>query len=101
MASTLTSASTLAQVQAEYDNNSSYVEDNSTAKAKAFITATRILIRRTPSSAAKGSNAIGIRVDLLQKELADAILWLEARDPDFQVGPSVVLPNFNDFRNPL
>ena len=47
--STLTSASTLAQVKAAYADNASYVEDNSVAKCRAFITACTILLLNLPA----------------------------------------------------
>jgi hypothetical protein len=51
---TLTAASTLAQVEASYDNNASYAEDNSPTKAKAFVTACRFLLRRLPAEGDAG-----------------------------------------------
>ena len=41
---TLNASSTDAEVWAAYDENASYQEDDSTAKALAFITAGRILL---------------------------------------------------------
>lgn len=96
--SDLSSSSTLTEIWAAYDDNASYAEDNSVAKARAFITACRILLRRTPSNAVKGSNQIGMRIDLLQKELEKAQQWLEARSPADDVSPKVVRPDFRNFR---
>lgn len=55
----LTSASTLAQVEASYDDNASYAEDASVAKAKAFVTACRILLRRLPAEAGTRESQCG------------------------------------------
>jgi hypothetical protein len=96
--SVLTSASTDVQVWAEYDNNASYVEDNSVAKARAFITAVLILLRRTPSGMLKGSNSLNFNVEVLQRQLDEARRWLEGRDSDALPGPSVTRPDFRRFR---
>lgn len=85
--STLSSSSTLAEVQAAYDDNASYLEDDSVVKAKAFVTAVRILLRRTPSRAEKGSNAQGWNHESLRKELEEARDWLEDENrPDVTYG---------------
>lgn len=96
--SSLSSSSTLAQVWAAYEDNASYEEDLSTTKAKAFITACRILLRRTPSSQTKGSNQVNYDPGHIAKELEHAKVWLEARDPDYRVGPDSVRPDFRNFR---
>ena len=75
--STISSASTDAEVQAAYDDNASYVEDNSVDKAKAFITACRLLIRRIPTSiAVSGRSATR---DSLKSEIDEAYTWLKSR----------------------
>ena len=48
--STLDSTSTLGQVESAYADNASYAEDNSVDKARAFVTACRLL---APSSRAQ------------------------------------------------
>ena len=64
--STLNGSSTLAQVQAAYDDNASYAEDSSVSKCRAFLTACRILLRQTRSSSswslgrASGSRLSGV-----------------------------------------
>lgn len=74
--STLTSASTDAAVQAAYDDNASYDEDASVAKAKAFITAARILLRRSYQSLSDGGSSMQQKIDLLKDEIAEAKQWL-------------------------
>lgn len=96
--STLDGNSTLAQVQAAYDSNASYVEDNSIAKARAFITACSILLRRTPSNMEKASNTLSFNVQAIKQERDDALAWLLARDPTAQIGPSVTYVDFRNFR---
>ena len=46
--STLSSSSTNDEVWNAYDDNASFEEDASLSKAKAFVTACRILLRRQP-----------------------------------------------------
>lgn len=96
--SSLTGTSTTEEVRVAYDNSASYVEDNSIVKARLFITAIRILIRRSASTMAKGSNAVGIPVYLLSDQLREAQIWLEARDPNSRAGPDVTRADFRNFR---
>lgn len=96
--STLDGNSTYEQVRQSYDENASYIEDDSIAKARAFITACKILIRRTPNNMQKGSNTLGYNVQVLKQELDDAIAWLQQRDPDARPGPSVTRADFRNFR---
>ncbi len=74
--STLTGSSTNAEVWAAYDDNSSYEEDESQTKAKAFITACRILSRRLPLSASRSGQSISR--ESLQEEARRAQQWLAA-----------------------
>jgi hypothetical protein len=92
------STSSLTEVQAQYDDNASYFEDNSIAKAKLFVTACRILLRRTASQMVKGSNQVNLNVPLIEKQLKDAEEWLLARDTAFRPGPSVTRSDFRRFR---
>lgn len=98
MASELTSASSLDDVIASYTNNASYAEDDSITKAKRFITACRIMLIKRPSSMTKGSNQLNFNLQVIEEELRRAQIWLEARDPDSNAGPTVTRPNFNNFR---
>ena len=67
--STLTSASTLAQVQAAYADNASYVEDNSVAKCRAFITACTILLLKLPAE--QGTREAQLRLNVRPGPEAD------------------------------
>lgn len=91
--------STTAAVQAEYDTCCSYMEDNSLAKAKRFITAVRILLRRTASNVVKGSNQVSLNVPVLERQLADAEAWFTARDPDANIRPVCTRADFRNFRS--
>jgi len=81
--SALTSSSTLAEIQAAYDDNASYEEDSSASKAAAFVTACRFLRRRLMRHAEQGGKA-GFAQDfdpeVLKQEIADAQEWIGSHD---------------------
>lgn len=80
--STLTSSSTDAQVFAAYDDAASYAEDDDPAKAKLFVTAVRILLRRLPTFSAHGTARTQLSTELLQKQLERAEEWLASNDTE-------------------
>jgi len=96
--STLSSASTLTQIENAYLDNASYAEDRSTAKAKIFITACRMLIFKLPSAQAKGANSLAYNRNLLQSELDRAQAWLAAKDDDERPEPPVTRADFRRSR---
>ena len=77
--STLSSASTLAQIEAAYKDNACYEEDASVAKAKIFVTACRLLIR-TPSQISKTTSGMTFPAELLRKELLAAQAFIATHD---------------------
>jgi hypothetical protein len=76
----ITSASTLAQVQAEYENNADFESPPSPAKAQAFIVACRYLLVRLPSNmdhaSGSGRRAIQRNLEVIQGELEWARAWV-------------------------
>jgi hypothetical protein len=79
---TLSSSSTLAEVQAAYRDNASYDVDESTTKAGEFITACRMLLLMIPKRAAHGGRgAEEVETDpvVLRAELQEAQRWLRAK----------------------
>lgn len=98
--STINSSSTLAQLEAAYDDNCSYAEDNSPAKCRTFMTACRMLLRRYPRMVGTGQNHTHFNPDLLQKELETAQEWLEANDTGSPQasGPRITRTSFEQFR---
>lgn len=94
----VTSASTVAEIEAAYVDNGSYVEDQSVTKCRAFITAARALLIKLPTVATKGANSLSYRVESVQRELERAQAWLEARDTtgDDMPGPA---RSYADFRS--
>ncbi|HYE91773.1 MAG TPA: hypothetical protein VEA38_12165 [Terriglobales bacterium] len=99
--STLSSSSTLTQVENAYDDNASYAEDQSVTKCRAFITAALILLRRLPSTAVKGSNSISNRLEGIENRLKKAEDWLAAHTTDaddVQAAPRVVRADMRNSR---
>src|SRR5688500_6874875 len=99
--STINSTSTLAQVQAAYDDNASYAEDASVAKCRAFLTACRILLRRMPAQTGTREAQLQLNPGLIQKEMQAAQAWLEAHDTgptSTAAGPRVTRVSFENFR---
>ena len=96
----VTSSSTVAEIEAAYIDNGSYVEDQSVTKCRAFITAARALLIRLPSTATKGANTLSFNLENLKDELNAAQSWLEARDTsgDDLPGPAITYAHFRSSR---
>jgi len=95
--STLSSSSTLAEVQAAYDDSASYAEDESVGKAAAFITACRVLLRRLPKRAVHGgreTEEIELDPAMIRKELSEARRWIADRST-----ATLRFASFQDFRD--
>lgn len=100
--STITSASTLADVQAAYVDNASYAEDGDVAKAKAFLTASRVLLLKMPAEAGSREGNMRLNPELIQKEMGEARTWLAANDTPVTAsvaGGSVTRASFRNFRD--
>jgi len=95
---TVTNSSTDAQVWAAYDDNASYEEDASRAKALAFITTCNILARRLPLSGSRAGQSISRESLTAQADQARA--WLAANPGTTGAGSSRYrygdLTNFRD-----
>ena len=77
--SSLTSSSTLAEIQAAYYDNASWEEDASTTKALAFVTACRFLLLKLPKRVAqggRGGNETELDPSIIRAELNAARQWL-------------------------
>lgn len=92
--STLTSASTLTEVLAAYDDNASYFEDDSVSKARAFVTACRILLRRLSYQANHGSVGLRIETPRIETELRAAERFLAAHPSAGGAAVGFSLENF-------
>lgn len=97
---TLSSASTNAEVWAAYDDNASYEEVGSVAMARSFVTACRILLRRTPQMAMHdGKNQVQNNVAVIRQEMERAQRWLASQPAaSGNTGRGVVQHTFEDFR---
>lgn len=91
---TLSSASTLAEVEAAYDDNANYRDDSSVAKARLFAHACRLLVRRYLSSVGNDGTSVSRNVDLIKEQLKEVDAWLDSNDTARTDGGSTVL----DFR---
>ena len=96
----ITSASTLAEVIAQYEDAADYDVTADTAKAKLFIVACRFLLRRNPNEVAHGTGRVRIEPGAIQGELKKAEAWLETNDTTSAAGPRgyVRYANFRNFR---
>lgn len=80
---TLSSSSTNAEVWAAYDDNASYEEQGSLAMARSFVTACRLLLRRTPQMAMHdGKNQIQNNLTVIREEMERAQRWIDAQPSD-------------------
>lgn len=68
----LTSASTYADVQAEYRSTASYRLENSVSLALRHAVAIRFMLEMLPSTSTKGANTVSYSMSLLEKQLQDA-----------------------------
>lgn len=97
MASTLSSSSSDADIQAAYLDNGSYEEDQSLAKARGFVTACRLLLFRLPKRS-KSANGHEVEFDpaVIQAELQRARAWIAAKN---RTGGGIVYRDFRGFRD--
>lgn len=95
--SSLDGYSTLAEIEAAYADNISYEEDQSVAKARAFITACQLLIgKRASALGAANSVQFGDQAQL-QRQIDHARQWLAANDTSRHTG-SVRFLDFSNVR---
>lgn len=77
--STITSASTRQQVLDALVDNASYLEDASTSKCAAYITALRVWLRRFAFEESRtGSQSLRFNTQNAEQDLRDAQQWLYA-----------------------
>lgn len=92
----LTGSSTDAAVWAQYDDNAAYDVDSSVSKAKLFIEACRVLLRRRPTRIGFGSRAT--EFEAVQRALDDAREWLALNNTSAN-GGSVRHLSFRNLRD--
>ena len=95
---TLSSTSTLVEVEAEYDDNASYRQNDSATQCAAFITACTILLRRYAQEASSSGGSSMVRnMDVIQGELEGAKTW-QASNPDLNATGMAVSLSFENMR---
>lgn len=88
------SSSTLAQVEAAYDDNADYRDSSDISKAREFAKACRILVRRYLSGVSNDGTSVNRNVELIKDQLANVETWLEGNDTARSADNSVIY----DFR---
>ena len=90
---TITSTSTLEEVEAQYDDNADYLEAGSVGKCASFMQATRMLLRRYATSMMRNSVRVDRDIPTLRMQLADAERWFQANGgmgTATRMGPTLV-----------
>jgi len=93
----LSSSSTLAEIQAQYDDNADYDVEGSTAKAKLFIEACRMLLRRMMEEVRKGGSSVRDAYQKIENQLDMAIEWWQENDTTTESG-EVRVASFEYYR---
>lgn len=96
--SSLDSTSTLAEIRAAYLDNGSYYEDADRTKARAFVTACRLLLLKLPKRSELSDSELELEPRIIQEEMQAAQQWL-ASHPDELVGGGLVFASFESFRD--
>jgi len=103
--STLTSSSSIDEIIASYADNASYEEDGSVTKARAFVTACRLLLLKLPKSASVGGGDRGgghemeLEPRLIKEELAAAQQWVALNASTASDGSTRHTTSYSDFTN--
>ncbi len=98
--SSLSSASSFAEIRAAFDDNASYEEDDSVTKARAFVTACKLLLRRTPKRASVGRDGHELELDpaIIKEMMADAQEWVAANEVDSDGASRTTYADFTNYR---
>lgn len=94
----LSSSSTDQEVWNAFDDNAAYDVDGSITKAKLFIEACRILLRRRPTEVSVGSESTAFDAVAIQKALEGAREWLALNNTSAN-GGSVRHLSFRNLRD--
>lgn len=96
--SSLSSSSTLTAIVAAYIDNASYDEDGSTAKARTFITACRILLVRRAKRVVHAGEEVELDLGQIDTQLSAAKRWLAANRGSDDGGGGIKHADFADYR---
>lgn len=73
---TLTSTSTLDEIEAEMFSNDDFAETGSVAKAKAFASAARLWLRKVPSATSSNGRSMALNVSAVERDLQRAYQYI-------------------------
>lgn len=93
----ITSSSTFAEVQAEYEDTAGYLINESVSEALRHAKAIAVLLVRLPMQATRGGNMVTYDIPRLEKQRADAISYAEAKGASSN-GSSVIRADFSQLR---
>lgn len=99
--STLDSASTLAEIHASYDDSASWEEDGDAAKAAAFVTACRFILRLAVKESQGGkSQTAEMEFDFesIRNEMAEARKYIGQQSAGSSSNPNVVHSDWGGLR---
>jgi len=99
--SALSSSSSFADVVAAYEDNASWEEDGDLAKAKAFITACRFLLRYAQRSAKRGQGTAAeqeFNYDAVRAEMAQARAYVAEQESGTTSNPNVIHADWQGIR---
>lgn len=96
---TLSSASNLSEIQAEFDDNAGYDLNGSVAECKAFILAGRLLLRRHADESSHEETRLVQKSETIREMLAAAETWLKANDDDAGSVGEVLHPSMEYLRD--
>ncbi len=97
--SSLSSSSTLTEIEAAYADNASYEEDESLTKCAAFITACRLLLMKLPKKARQDSRELEMDLERISGEIVAAQAWRRANAGVAAGGSGVKHLDFSNFRD--
>ncbi len=98
--STLSSASTRAEIKDAIKDNASYREDSSLTKAKAFVTAVTMWLFESPKrTAMAGGEELELDLQVLSVELAAAKAYLQQKASQTSAGNALQFGSFSSFRD--
>lgn len=96
--STLTSSSTITEIEAAYIDNASFEEDSSASKCRAFITACRVLLLKRPSESRHGGSGMTWSMESIRSEMQRAAAWLAAQPDTATDSAAQSYADFSEFR---
>ena len=95
--SSLNSSSTIAEITAAYLDNASYEEDDDASKARAFVTACRLLLLMLPSRSRGGGSEVELDLVRIENQMQAAQSFLAVHPDGAAAGSGGGLVRYSDF----